>query len=203
MADTYVGKPIGVSNLTWFPLTADPAEGSATYGTAVKLSRLIEVTLDPQFVEGLLESDDSIEDQISLLQSVDVTINASQLTDAIRAELLGHTMDSTGGMLVKPTDAPQLGALAFKALLSKESGADKHVYIVLYKGRFREFSETFSTLEKGAVKYQTHTGLRGTFVARDSDGHIMYRMREDSSGASSTKASAWFTAPQEYTPPSP
>ena len=201
----YVGKPIGVSNLTVFPLTADDPETGATYDAAVKVSRLIEVQVDPQFVKGELPSDDSLEDDITLISSVNVTIHASQLTDTIRAQLMGHTMDSTGGMLVKDNDQPIQLALAFKFLLSDASGDDsKYGYMLLYKGRFQEFSETYQTMDRnGDIKFQTHSGLKGTFVRRDADRHLMYRMREDTPSYSTTKAAAWFTAPQEFTPPSP
>ena len=46
------------------------------------------------------KSDDGIEDDIALVVAYDVTINASQLTDSIRAALLGHQMDDGDGMLV-------------------------------------------------------------------------------------------------------
>ena len=53
MSDTYTGKPIGVSNLTMWPVTADPVDGATTYGEAEKLARAIQVRLAPQFAEGL------------------------------------------------------------------------------------------------------------------------------------------------------
>lgn len=205
---TYVGKPIGLRNLTWFPLTADPETdtsspnvGKVTYGTAQPLSRVIEATLSPQFAEALLESDDSVEDDIRLASSYEVTINASQLTDEIRAQLMGHIYDDDGGSLFKQTDTPEVGALAFRALLSKQSGEDDmYVHVVLYKGRFQEFEETFKSVEKGNITLQTHSGLRGTFVPRAADGAIMYRLRGDEVAdetAAKAKITNWFTAPQE------
>lgn len=198
MPDTYTGKPIGVSRLTWFPLTADPEGGPATYSTAVRLARAIDVKLSPQFAEAILNSEDGIEDELALMTGVDVTIDANQLTDEIRAPLLGHTLGTDKGMLVKPTDTPQLGALAFRALLSKEggTGTDKYVYIVLYKGRFREFEEQFHTVEKGTINFQTHNGLTAKFVPRVADKALLYRMREDAEGFASAKIAAWFEAPQ-------
>ena len=105
---------------------------------------------------------------------------------------MGHKMDSTGGMLVKDNDQPIQQALAFKYLLSDAAGNEsKYGYMVLYKGRFQEFSETFQTVDRnGDIKFQTHSGLKGTFVRRDADGHLMYRMREDTPSYSTTKASA-------------
>ena len=200
MSDTYTGKPIGVSNLTMWPVTADPVAGATTYGEAQKLARAIQVRLAPQFAEGLLESDNSVEDEIALLSAITVTIDASQLTDEVRSALLGHKMDSDGGMVINKNDVAPPVALGFKVLLSKQEGADnKYAYVVLYKGRFREFEETFQTMERGSITFQTHTGLEATFVPRDSDGHVRYSLREDSAGFSATKAAAWFTEPQEPT----
>jgi hypothetical protein len=111
--ETYVGKPIGARKLTWFPLTTDPDDGTkATYGAAQKLSRLINIVATPVFAEGIVESDDGLEDDISLIVAYDVTINASQLTDTIRSTLLGHAIDAGGGILTTGTDVAQFGALA-------------------------------------------------------------------------------------------
>lgn len=198
MANAYVGKPIGARKLTWFPLIEDPETGKATYGPPVKLSRLISITVTPTFAEGVLESDDGIEDDLALIVAYDVEINASQLTDEIRAALLGHQIDSGGGMLVTNTDVAQWGALAWEELLSKEdpSEPDKYKKVVLYKGKFREFAETANTMTQGGITYQTHN-LTGRFIKRN-DGHIKYSMREDSPNADATKLAAWFNEPQEY-----
>ena len=205
----YVGKPIGLRNLTWFPLQADPETdtesadvGKVVYGTAQPLARAIDVTLSPQIVEALLESDDGVEDDLRIASSYDVTIHASQLTDEIRAALMGHTLDDDGGVLFNRTDTPAVGALAFRALLSKESGEDdKYVYVVLYKGRFQEFDEKFETMKKGGITFQTHAGISGTFVPRDTDGSIMYRLREDevdlTDATLTGRIADWFTTVQE------
>ena len=194
----YVGKPIGARTLTWCPLLEEPETGKATYGQPVKLSRLITISITPIFSEGTLESDDGIEDDVAMVIGYDVNINASQLTDAIRATLLGNQMDSGGGVLVKQGDVAQWGALAWEELLSKQdpSEPDKYKKVVLYKGKFRELAETANTMTQSGITFQTHN-LVGRFVKRN-DGHIKYSMREDSPDADATKLANWFTAPQEY-----
>lgn len=191
----YIGKPIGVRNLTFFPLIKDDSTG-AEYGAGVKVARAIAVTLSPEFASTLLESDDSVEDEVSILTGFEVGIDASQLDDTVRSKLFGHTLDDKGGMTIAQNDAPLEGAVAFKALLSKQGGANKFVYIVLYKGKFAEFEEKFETLKKGAVTYQTHGGIKGKFSVREHDGKIMYRMREDTPNADAAVIAAWFTSPQ-------
>ena len=96
---TYVGKPIGLSNLTWFPMLTD-TETETTYDDPEKLARAIQATLTPEFAEGLLESDDGIEDEVSLVTAITVRIDANQLTEEIRASLLGHNIDEDGGMTI-------------------------------------------------------------------------------------------------------
>lgn len=193
---TYIGKPIGARKLTWFPLVSDPETGAATYGAPVKLSRLITITVTPILMEGMLESDDGIEDDLSYVVGYDVTINASQLTDAIRSALLGHTLDDSGGSLVTDTDVAQEGALAWEELISSNASATpKYKKVVLYKGKFKEFAETANTKVQGGVTFQTHN-ITGRFVRRN-DGAIKYTLREDTPGASAAKLAAWFDVPQE------
>ncbi len=196
-----VAKPIGARKLTWFPLLTDPEEGAATYDEAVKLSRLIQITVTPVFAEGILESDDGTEENEALIVAYDVTINASQLTDEIRAALLGHLIDAGGGILTKKTDSAQEGALAWEELLSKTdpTDPDKYKKVVLYKGKFKEFTETAQSVVQNGITYQTHN-LTGRFIPRN-DGHIKYSIREDTPNADATKLAAWFTSPQEYTAP--
>ena len=200
MSDTYVGKPIGVENATWFPWEYDDTAKTWGYGAPVKLARLITVDMTPQMAEALLESDNAVEDDVSLLTAMELGINASQLTDAIRGALLGHDIDTVGGMSVKSTDVAQKGAFAFKVLLSKQGGADEYKYFVFYMGKFKEFAEKFETLRRGGLTFQTHEGLTGMFTPRESDGLIYYALRSDEkqTGADA-KITAWFTAVQEPT----
>lgn len=194
---TKVAKPIGARKLTWFPLVenTDTDTVAAAYAAAVKLSRLITITTTPILAEGLLESDDGIEENEKMVVGYDVTINASQLTDPIRAALLGHTMDDGGGMLTNANDLGPMGALAWEELLSG-GGTPKYKHVVLYKGRFQEFPETANTVVQSGKTYQTHN-LVGQFFKRDFDGNLKYTIRDDTPNANATKIAAWFTTPQE------
>jgi len=198
---TYVGKPIGARRLTWFPLVTDTDTDSVApqYSPAVRLSRLINIVCTPVFAEGVLESDDGLEDNVSKVVAIDVTINASQLTDAIRAALLGNQIDAGGGVLVTNGDTAQEGALAWEEELSSNTpgSTPKYKKVVLYKGKFKEMTETANTITEGGITYQTHN-LTGRFFKRAYDGHIKYSMREDTPSVNATKIAAWFTEPQEY-----
>lgn len=191
-------KPVGARRLTWFPLVAgtDTDTVAASYDAAVRLSRLITITTTPILSEGILESDDGLEEDESAIIGYDVTINASQLTDAIRAALLGHSMDDGGGILTNGADAAPMGALAWEELLSG-GGTAKYKKVVLYKGKFKEFAETANSAVQASKAYQTHN-LVGKFYKREYDNNLKYSIREDTVNANATKLAAWFTTPQEY-----
>lgn len=196
----YVGKSIGARRFTGFELLNDPeGGGTPTYGVAKKLSRLINIQVSPVFAEGVLESDDGVEDDLSLIVAYDVTINASQLTDELRAWLLGHSVDDGGGMLTAGGDVPREVAIAWEELLSKKSGVDQYKKVVLYKGKFKEFQETANTMVQGGITYQTHS-ITGRFYKRN-DGALKYSLREDTPSADPAKLANWFTTPQEYGEP--
>lgn len=196
----YVGKSIGARRFTGFELLNDPeGGGTPTYGAAKKLSRLINIQVSPVFAEGVLESDDGVEDDLSLIVAYDVTINASQLTDELRAWLLGHSVDDGGGMLTAGGDVPREVAIAWEELLSKKSGVDQYKKVVLYKGKFKEFQETANTMVQGGITYQTHS-ITGRFYKRN-DGALKYSLREDTPSADPAKLANWFTTPQEYGEP--
>jgi len=196
----YVGKSIGARKLTWFPLIdgTDTELIPAAYGTGVKLSRLLDVGITPVFAEGTLESDDSVEDDVSLMIAIDVTITASQLTDAIRAALLGHTMDAGGGITTGKNDMAAMGALGWEELISSKTSVAQYKRVILYKGKFKEFAEKGETLKQGGITYQTH-GLTARFYPREFDSLLKYSMREDTPAADAVKLANWFVAPQEAT----
>ena len=193
-----IAKPIGARKLTWFPLVdgTDTEDLAAAYAAAVKLSRLITITTTPVLAEGVLESDDGLEEDESMVVAYDVTINASQLTDAIRASLLGHAVDDGGGILTNGNDEASMGALAWEELLSGGS-VPKYKKVVLYKGKFKEFAETANSVVQAGKTYQTHN-LTGRFYRREFDGNLKYSIREDTPNANATKLAAWFATPQEY-----
>lgn len=195
MPETYLGKPIGLEKLTWFPMLTDVKGGETTYGPAVKIARAINAKLTPEQAEGLLESDNAVEDQVRLLTGIAIEFVGSQLSNEVFADIFGHEYDEKGGVTEAMGDTAPWGALAFKAMLSVQSGKPKYAYIVMYKGRLYDFPEDFDTQKKGQVDFKLHT-VQGNFVPRESDGRIRYRIREDDAKFDAAMADAWFTTPQ-------
>ena len=196
----YVGKSIGARKLTFWPLIdgTDTELIPAAYGNGIKLSRLLDISITPVFAEGTLESDDSVEDDVSLMIAIDVSITASQLTDAIRAAVLGHTLDAGGGMSTGKNDKAPFGALGWEELISSKTSVARYKRVILYKGKFKEFAEKGETLKQGGITYQTHP-LTARFYPRDFDSLLKYSMREDTPAADAVKLANWFVSPQEPT----
>lgn len=204
MSDKYVGKPIGMQNVTFFPLTADAPGTPATYAAPIKVGRAMRATITPQESSALLESDDSVEDDVTMFLGYNLNFDISQILDSVRAQIFGHTIDDHGGMVINKLDQAVEGALAWRSLLSTKTGNEEYKYFVLYKVKLKEFEETFETLKRGGLVFQTHSGVTGTAMSRESDGNIMYTMRTDQTDFSEQKAGAWFTEVQEKTvTPSP
>lgn len=193
---TYVGKQIGLRNATWIPLVTDTPGAEPTWGEAIKLGRAILATLTPTVRTALLESDDGIEDDIAQLAAYGVSIDVSQITQAVKDAVLGHKKDAKGGVTYKDTDVPKYGALVWKSLLSTQDGVPKYQYDVLYRGRFQDLAENFETKRRDSMNFQTHAGLQGNFFPLESTGAIRYTIREDEEGFDEAMAAAWFTTPQ-------
>lgn len=190
---SYIAKPIGFQSLTWFPLLKDVKGEKPQYGPPKKIARAIKATLTPNSISAPLESDDGMEDDISMVAGFTINIDVSQISAEMRAELFGHTLDKNKGLLVKSTDVPTYGALAFRTLMSKQGGEDKYRYYILYKGSFKDVAETFETRKKDALTYQIHAGMEGNFYPRDCDGQIFYSVDETTEGVNAEAVKNWFT----------
>ena len=198
-------KAIGARKLTAFEMLTDVQGTGTTYETTPeKLSRLIELTITPIMATGELESDDSVEEEENIIVGYDVAITASQLTDGMRAFLLGHKIDTNGGLIINQSDVAPWIALAWEYELSQDgTGVPKYGKDLLYKGKFQPFEEKFATRKRGNIEYQTHSGVKARFIARESDGAVRYKIRPDNTGYDATVAGNWFTAVQEKAEPTP
>lgn len=200
----YRGKPIGMQSVTAWVLEND-GETTTYADDAIKVGRAITATLTPSLATAMLESEDGVEDDLSMVSSYGINFGVSQFTNAVRAELFGHELDAAGGVVVRDTDQPPLIALAWKTPLSKAEGGGAPIfaYFLLYKGRLRDFAENFETKRRGSFTFQTHEGIEGTFFSRDSDGLMYYTIREDDPNFDPEVADAWFTTPQVPSPVTP
>lgn len=182
--------PIGVENFHAASVT-DSAEGT-TFGQMKFISKSLKITLTPGFVEGAIECDDGVDEEVRQIAYVDVSIEAKQIDSASQVFLLGHGADEDAGIVYNKDDDAPYRAIAFDVPLSK-GGAKQ--YFSLFKGKFKEFTREFETKKRDGITYKTNT-IEGRFYPLDSNGDIMYSLRSDDDGASATKISNWFTSIQ-------
>jgi len=178
---------VGLESLHYAILT-DGA--TPTYGVPAIIAPAITAKITPKVNMDMLYADNKGIEVAQTLSEVDVELNTQDIPLEVQAALLGHTLDSTKGVLTKSANdiAPYV-AIGFKA--KKANG--KYRYVWLLKGMFQELEEDYATKED-KVKFSTPT-LKGTFLPRQ-DGAIEYTADEDSGYTGGD--SGWFTA--VYTP---
>jgi len=183
-------RTIGVKDLYFAPQLTDTIAG-ATYSAPFKIARAINVKISPKTSSDKWYSDDSLEEVVGMFDSIDVEIEANDLTYEIRAKLQGITTQN-GELVETSNDIAPVGALMFRALTS----TGKYRYVILYKGKFELGEDEYSSK---ADKIDSKTPkLKGVFYARE-DGKWRFSLDANATGASATKTAAWFTAVQEAT----
>lgn len=138
-AMSHVTKVFAVQDCKISPLTADPAGGSATYGTAIDVPgiKTMEISGDMETKE--LRGDNTLLDSISKLTNVKVKITNAKLSLDVLAALYGGTVVdvSTGTISAEWDLTNNSTALPFKLEgASPSNGADViggDVHFILHK----------------------------------------------------------------------
>lgn len=179
-------RTVGLKDIHIALITSDENGVKTVYGTPENISGAINAKITKNISEDVLFSDDSVEDTLTTFESIDVEIEASALTMAIRAKIQGSKYAK--GTIIESKDdlSPDL-ALGFRA----KKGNGKYRYIWLLKGKFQSVSDEYATSEDKA-KPQT-AKFKGKFVARLYDGNYQIISDEDNTGVEATMISGWFT----------
>lgn len=92
----HVSKVFAIKDLKVFPLTADPAGGSATYGTGVDVpgAKSLTITGDVNTVE--LRGDNTSLDRASSLGTIDVAIEFAKLSLDVLSAITNATVVDSG-----------------------------------------------------------------------------------------------------------
>ena len=188
---------IGLKDLYYSIITPD-SSGYEQYGTPVKLAPAITVNLSQEWDEAKLYADDKVEDDFSEFKSGTISLNISDITDAVAAVLTGATVDSNGCLVDTDGDEAPYVAIGFRAKTSK----GKYRYVWLYRVKFKVPNSTYNTKENSA-SFTTPT-IEGTFYLRnkpDTRGKHPWRysVTEGEVSGSATVISTWFTAVPEPT----
>ena len=181
-----MARQVGLKDIHFAPLTKDDATG-VTYGTPVKIANAISAKIAKKYNSEKTYSDDTVEEVLSNLESVDVEFEVGGLPLTSRALIQGATI--VKGTLIENKDdiAPE-GAFLFR---SKKSNG-KYRYVALLKGKFEPTDDDYGT-EEDKPKGQTNK-VKGTFYSRAFDGNHQFTADEDETGVVQATLDAWFTA---------
>lgn len=138
-AMSHVTKVFAVKDCAISPLTADPAGGSATYGTKIDVPGIKTMEISGDMATKELRGDNGLLDSISVLQNVKVKITNAKLSlDVLAALFGGAVVDVSTGTITAEWDLTNTSAPApFKLEgASPSNGADVvggDVHFILHK----------------------------------------------------------------------
>lgn len=186
---------IGCDNLVYSIMkTEDTATTAPTFDAVKPAPGVISVNINPNASQETLFADDGPMETATTLGKIDVEINKAELTTENKADLLGHQIDTNGGIVYGDSDVPPWVAIGFRTL--KSNG--KYRYVWLYKGKFTDPEDANET--KGdSINFQTDT-IKGQFVKLNNQIEIngklvrpwKYEIDGDNTEADADTIDAWF-----------
>lgn len=179
---------IGLKDVYYALLTADPASGSPTYAAPVRIKGAISANVNPNTSTATLFADDGPYDTAATMGEITLELNMADLPLTVQGVLLGHTV-TAGVLRRKADDKPPYVAIGYRSL--KSNGTYRYMW--LNKGKFAIPEEEYST--KGdSIEFKTPT-IRGSFLKRDCDGEWQRVADEDDALFTPALAAAWFESP--------
>lgn len=186
---------IGCDNLVYAIMKTEDTATTAPVFDAVKPAPgVISVNINPNASQETLFADDGPMETATTLGKIDVEINKAELTTENKADLLGHQIDTNGGIVYGDSDVPPWVAIGFRTL--KSNG--KYRYVWLYKGKFTDPEDANET--KGdSINFQTDT-IKGQFVKLSNQIEIngklvrpwKYELDGDNESADTDTIETWF-----------
>lgn len=181
---------LGLRDLFMAPITE--TDGVETYGTPTRLAKAIKAEMSVDVAEGVLYSDDSVDETVKEFVKGTLKLNTNDLDPEVAVKIFGQYMDANKVTFAGENDDPPYIAVGFRA--KKPHG--KFRYIWLYKVKFKIPSESFETKGDG-ITFSTPE-IEGEFIKRDADG----MWKADYTGLpSDSVASTWFNSVKEYVEP--
>lgn len=188
---------IGCDNLVYARQLTEDAPGKApVYDTPKSAPGVIHININPNGSLETLFADDGPMESAATLGKIEVEIEKNALTTENKADLLGHTIDSVGGLVYGDSDVPPFVAIGFRTL--KSNG--KYRYVWLYKGKFIDPEDQNETKGDG-ITFQTDT-ITGQFVKLNYEMPVddkkirmwKYELDGDNEMADEDTMNTWFEA---------
>lgn len=188
---------IGVASFHYAIMTTeDTLTTKPVYGEPTSAPGLMSLNINPNASVDTLFADDGPMETATTIGQIEVEVQKNYLSTQNKADLLGKTVDSKGGLISSSTDIPPWVAIAFKSL--KSNG--HYRYCWLYKGKFQDPEDNNET--KGdSINWQSDT-ITGNFarliwettIGGKKISPYKYEMDEDDDAADATVISKWFDA---------
>lgn len=169
-------------------ILSEDTEEILTYSEEIiKIAGARNISMAPEIAEGKLHGDDMLMESESVLDSIEVEIELTDLPLKQRAELTGQTYENGVLKENKDADAPEI-AFGFMAPKSPKSGGGFRMYW-LTKGAAKPLEEEMTTKEDD-IEYQPQA-VAFTFMPRVHDGE--YRFIADTSEEGAPKEDEFFS----------
>lgn len=150
---------IGCDHLVYALMTTeDTATTAPVYATPTPAPGVMSININPNPAQETLFADDGPMETATALGKVEVEIQKNALSTQNKSDLLGHAIDTNGGIVYGAADVPPYAAIGFRTL--KSNG--KYRYVWLYKGKFVDPEDNNETKGDG-INFQTDT-ITGNFL---------------------------------------
>ena len=161
-----MAREVGISNITLFPLTADDAGSSPTYGTGFKVAWAVNFETESEYAEGQYHGDNIVETFRRMISKMGITMEVSSNTPpALDAKITGKGYKN-GKSFVEVGQTSPYYAIAYEILMDDGNIRRR----VIYKVALTRNSQTNSTQED-SLEGQTYT-YEGTAIPLTSTGHL-------------------------------
>jgi len=190
------GVTVGIDSIFYAIMTpgTDTFDTPAAYGEPKHYAGAIQLTTAPTTNSATLYADNKAVEVATAFGDIPVTLNMTDLPDAVAADLLGSEIDDNGVLVSSAADNAPFVAIGFRAL--KSNGAYRYVW--LFKGKFQPDSTDLST-KTDTPTFQTPT-LNATFIPRENDSQWRVRVDADNPGVPPTLITGWFDEVYDGTP---
>lgn len=191
---------IGVDKLHYAKMTTeDTLNAPPVYEEPKSAPGVMSININPNGSVETLFADDGPYESAATNGQVEVEIQKNQLKTSEKADILGHTVDTDGGIIYSANDVPPYVAIMFRTLRSN----GKYRYVTLYKGMFVDPADNNETKGDG-INFQSET-ITGRFLKLNTAFKVSetkevfpwkYELDEEDDDASAEKIAAWFTEVQ-------
>lgn len=164
MSNATVAKSfrINIKNLVYAKLLTD-TKAECTYSDVKELAGLKSIQLTPTVANGEDYNNGVKDFSMSKITGYELSVESSKIPVDKRSELLGHTINSDGVLVIGADDQPIDIAVGYEI----ENDGNRRELVWLLKGKIQPFGQTVNQSEKDIKVASDSTKF--VFVVRDFD----------------------------------